>query len=76
MNRTHKSIDVPIVPIFPPEQLKILKSLSPAAKLKLADKLYASAKTLKMSIIRQQHPHWSEEKVAEKVTEIFLYART
>jgi hypothetical protein len=59
-----------------PEQIKIFKSLSPDEKLKLAVKLYASAKTLKVSAIRQQHPHWSKEKVAKKVMEIFLYARS
>jgi hypothetical protein len=59
-----------------PEQIKILKSLSPDAKLKLAEKLYTSARALKAAVIRQQHPHWSEEKVAVKVKEIFLYART
>jgi hypothetical protein len=59
-----------------PEQIKIFKSLSPAAKLKIAEKLYSSAKMLKISAIRQLHPHWSEEKVARKVKEIFLYARS
>jgi len=59
-----------------PEQIKILKALSPDAKLKLAEKLYVSAKTLKASVIRQQHPNWNEEKIAGKVMEIFLYART
>jgi len=54
-----------------PEQIKILKSLSPNEKLKIADKLYTSAKKLKESVIRQQHPHWSEEKIAAKVMEIF-----
>ena len=54
-----------------PEQIKIFKSLSPDAKLKIAEKLYASAKTLKVSVIRQKHPHWSEEKIADKVMEIF-----
>ena len=59
-----------------PEQIKILKSLSPEAKLQLAEKLYASARALKAAGIRQQHPDWSEEKVAKKVMELFLYARS
>jgi hypothetical protein len=59
-----------------PEQIKTLKSLSPDEKLKLAEKLYTSARSLKASAIRQWHPHWSEEKIAKKVKEIFLYART
>jgi hypothetical protein len=54
-----------------PEQIKIYKSLSPNAKLKIAEKLYTSAKTLKVSVIRKQHPQWSEEQVARRVTEIF-----
>ena len=61
---------------FHPAQIKALKSLSPAAKLKLAEKLYHSAKALKTAGIRQQHPDWSEEKVAKKVMELFLYARS
>ena len=59
-----------------PEQIKILKSLSPAAKLKLAESMYTSARRLKESAIRQQHPNWSKEKVSKKVAEIFLYARS
>jgi len=59
-----------------PAQIKALKSLSPAAKLQLAEKLYSSAKALKAAGIRQQHPDWSEAKVAKKVMEIFLYARS
>ena len=54
------------LPEIPPEQLKILKSLSPATKLKLADELYQTAKALKMSVLRERYPHWSEEKIAKK----------
>ena len=54
-----------------PEQIKIFKSLSPDAKLKIAEKLYASANRLKVSVIRKKHPHWSEEKIVQKVREIF-----
>jgi hypothetical protein len=57
-----------------PEQIKIFKSLSPEAKLIIAENLYTSAKKLKGAAIRQQHPNWSEEKIARKVKEIFLYA--
>ena len=59
-----------------PEQIRVLKSLSPEAKLKLAESMYTSARKLKESAVRQQHPQWSKEKVNQKVTEIFLYARS
>ena len=59
-----------------PEQIRVLKSLSPEAKLKLVENMYNSARKLKESALRQQHPQWSKEKVIQKVTEIFLYARS
>lgn len=59
-----------------PEQIKILKALSPDVKLEIAEKLYASARALKTAALQLRHPHWSEEKVAERVMEIFLHART
>ncbi|MBW1931252.1 MAG: hypothetical protein JRJ13_19220 [Deltaproteobacteria bacterium] len=45
-------------------------------KLRIAVSLYDSARELKAAGLRAQHTDWSEEKVREKVREIFLYART
>jgi hypothetical protein len=58
------------------KQIKIYKSLFPAEKLKIAENLYVSAWKLKTSTIKATHPEWNEKKVAKKVAEIFLYARS
>jgi len=50
--------------------------MTPKQKLKIAFRLYCSAKDLKAAGFRAQHPDLSEEKIREKVREIFLYART
>jgi len=57
-----------------PEQIKIYRTLSPAEKLNLVDRLYYSARQLKVAAIQRQHPNWSKEKVNSEVTKIFLHA--
>jgi hypothetical protein len=59
-----------------PEQLKVFKSMTPATKLRLAQRLYFSARTLKEAALRKQHPDWTAAKIKQKVLEIFLYVRT
>lgn len=59
-----------------PEQIRIFQSMTPEQKLRLALRLNDSARRLKACALRQQHPHWTEKQIADKVREIFLYART
>ena len=59
-----------------PEQKRIFKSMTPEQKLRVALRLYYSARELKAAGLRSQNPDWAEEKVQNKVREIFLYART
>ncbi len=59
-----------------PEQIKAFKSMTPAMKLQLAQRLYFSARTLKEAALRNQHPDWTAAKIEQKVREIFLYVRT
>ena len=59
-----------------PEQKRIFQAMTPEKKLKVAQMLYDSARELKESGLRSQHPDWTEEKIQERVREIFLYART
>jgi len=59
-----------------PEQKRIFQSMSPEEKLKIALRLYYSAKELKASGLRAQNPQWTEENIKENLREIFLYART
>ncbi len=50
--------------------------MTPEQKLRVVLNLYYSARKLKLSGLREQHPDWSEDKLRDKVREIFLYART
>jgi len=59
-----------------PEQKRILQSMTPDQKLRLALRLYYSARQLKAAGLRNQNPDWTEEKIQTKLQEIFLYART
>jgi len=59
-----------------PEQIRIFQSMTPAQKLRLALRLYDSARRLKTSALRRQYPDWTEEQISKKVREIFLHART
>jgi len=57
------------------EAQRIMRSLSPAQKLRAAEQLYYSARQLKAAALRAKHPDWSEETIQRAVREIFLYAR-
>ena len=57
-------------------QIDVLKKMTGGQKLKLAMRLYWSARRLKAAWLRQQHPNWTEEQVQRQVTEIFKNART
>jgi hypothetical protein len=59
-----------------PEQIRIFKAMEPEKKLKLAQMLYDSARELKTASLKARYPEWSEEKIKDRVREIFLYART
>jgi len=50
--------------------------MTPEKKLQLAMDLYHAAREFKAAGLKRQHPEWSEEKINQKVREIFLYART
>ena len=57
-------------------QKKIYKSMPPEEKLKIALRLYYSARQMKAAALRHNHPKRTEKEIQEKVREIFLYART
>ncbi len=59
-----------------PEEIRILRAMTPEQKLRAVEKLYWTARALKAAWLRSQHPDWSEEEVERKVREIFLHART
>jgi len=59
-----------------PEQERIFQAMEPEKKLRVAQMLYYSARQLKAAGLKAQNPDWAEEKINNKVREIFLYART
>jgi hypothetical protein len=58
-----------------PEEIRILRKMTPAQKLAAAERLYWSAREIKAAALRQQHPDWSEDTINRKVREIFLLGR-
>jgi hypothetical protein len=59
-----------------PEVRKVLQAMSPAEKLRAAERLYWSARQLKAAALRAEHPDWTEEAIQQEVGQIFLYARS
>ena len=58
------------------KQKRIFKSMEPEQKLEIALNLNYSAKELKAAGLRVQNPDWPENKILDKLQDIFLYART
>jgi hypothetical protein len=53
------------------EAQNVVQAMSPAQKLRAAERLYHSARQLKAAALRAQHPDWTDEAIRQ----IFLYAR-
>lgn len=58
------------------EALQVLQAMSPAQKLRAAERLYHSAWQLKAAALRAEHPDWTDEAIRRVVRMIFLYARS
>jgi hypothetical protein len=58
------------------EQIDILRSMPGEQRLRLAERLYWSARKLKRAGLRAQHPDWPDERIDAEVRRIFLHART
>lgn len=59
-----------------PEQIAILRRMTPAQRWRAAYRLYWTARRHKAAFIRHQHPDWLEDRVKEEVRRIFSHART
>ena len=59
-----------------PEQIQAWRAMTGAQRLRLAERLYWSARKLKAAGLRHQHPDWPDELVNEEVRRIFRHART
>jgi hypothetical protein len=55
------------------EEIKIFSSMPPAEKLRLVAAIHMQAREWKRAAFRAQRPDWTEEKIARRVKEIFLY---
>ena len=65
---------------YTPENLEILRRMTPEKKLEASFKLYWTARELKAAGLsaglRMLHPDWTEDQVQEEVRRIFFHARS
>ncbi|MBA3393852.1 MAG: hypothetical protein H0T89_14485 [Deltaproteobacteria bacterium] len=59
-----------------PEQVAIYRAMTPAERLRQAERLYWSARRLREAHERALHPEWSDQQVREHTRQVFLRART
>lgn len=59
-----------------PEQIAALRAMTGARRLRLAERLYWSARKMKTAGLRSQHPGWPEQRLNDEVRRIFSHART
>lgn len=59
-----------------PEQFVALRAMTGARRLRLSERLYWSARKMKLAGLRSQHPDWPEQRLADEVRRIFSHART
>jgi hypothetical protein len=59
-----------------PEQITALRAMTGAQRLRLAERLYWSARKMKAAGLRHQHPEWPEQRLNDEVRRIFSHART
>lgn len=58
------------------EQVAVLRSMTGARRLHLAEQLYWAARKMKMMGLRSQHPDWPERRLNDEISRIFSHART
>lgn len=56
------------------KQIEILRAMSGAKRLEIAEQLYWMARNLKIAGVKNEHPDWSEAQVKAEVNRIFLNA--
>ncbi len=59
-----------------PEQIAVLRAMTPQQRWQAATNLYWSARRLKSAFVRSEHPDWSDQDVEAYVRRAFLYARS
>ena len=58
------------------DQIAALRAMAGQERLKVAERLYWSARKMKAAGVRAQHPDWPEAKVEAEVRRIFINARS
>ena len=58
-----------------PQQIALLRRMTPADKWEVARRLYWTARRHKAAFLRSQHPEWTEESVEAETRRVFLHAR-
>jgi hypothetical protein len=61
--------------VKPVTQEEVFHRMSPAERLRAAERLYWSARSLKTAALRARHPEWSEDRIERTVRELFLFHR-
>ena len=59
-----------------PEQIEILRRMTPEQRWQAAPRLYWTMRRHKSAFLQSQHPDWSEQQVDDEVRRIFSNART
>ncbi len=58
------------------KQIEALRAMSGQERLKVAGRLYWSARKMKAAGLRSQHPDWPETRIEAEVRRIFSNARS
>jgi hypothetical protein len=53
-------------------QDELIRAMSPARRLEIAQELYDTAWQLKVAGLRREHPDWSDEHLVAKARRVFL----
>lgn len=57
-----------------PEQTQALRRMSPSERWGVSHRLYWTMRRHKTAFLRAQYPDWSDQRIDEQVSRIFLYA--
>ncbi len=59
-----------------PEQIKALRTMSLERRAELALGFIRSMRRLKAAVLREQHPDWSDKRVAAELRRLTLHGRS
>jgi hypothetical protein len=59
-----------------PEQIAILRAMSPEQRWLAARNLYWTVRRHKAAYLRSLHPEWSQDRLEDEVRNLFLCARS